>query len=160
MKRSSLIAVLVTVVLLPASDVRSQVTSAAGDKIGQVNFPTSCTPAAQGHITRGVAMLHSFWLDAAVKEFTEAARLDPACGIAGWGLAVAWMGNPLAAPPSARGLKEGALAIDQAKAAGSKTQRERDYVAAIEHIYKDSDKVDHRTRAVAYEKAMEQLSAR
>ena len=57
--------------------------------------------------------------------------------------------EPTAPPPSAR-----------ARAAGAKSQRELDYIAAIEVFYKDHDKVEHRTRAVAYEKAMEQLSAR
>jgi tetratricopeptide (TPR) repeat protein len=160
MKRISLTVVLIAAVLLPASAAMPQVTGAAGERIGQVNFQTSCTPAAHAHFTRGVAMLHSFWLDAAIKEFTEAMQVDPTCGIAGWGVAMAWMGNPLAAPPSARGLKEGALAIEKAKTIGSKTPREREWVAAIEHIYKDSDKVDHRTRALAYEKAMEQISTR
>ena len=160
MKHVSLTIVFIAAVLLPASTALTQVTGAAGDKIGQVKFQTSCTPEAHAHFTRGVAMLHSFWLDAAVKEFEEAGRLDSTCGIAGWGVAMAWMGNPLAAPPSARGLKEGSFAIEKAKTIGSKTQREREWVAAIEHIYKDADKVDHRTRAVAYEKAMEQLSAR
>jgi tetratricopeptide (TPR) repeat protein len=160
MMRMSLTAVLIVALLLPPSIAVPQVTSAPGDKLGKVNFPTSCTPAAQAHFTRGVAMLHSFWLDTAVKEFTEAAQVDSTCGIAGWGAAMAWMGNPLAGPPSARGLKEGAATIEKAKTMGSKTQRERDYVAAIELIYKDADKTDHRTRTVAYEKAMEQLSAR
>ena len=160
MKRIALTTALIAAVLLPASTALAQVTGATGDQLGQVSFQTSCTPAAQAHFTRGVAMLHSFWLDAAIKEFTEAGRVDPPCGIAGWGIAMAWMGNPLAAPPSARGLTEGGLAIEKAKAVGSKTQREREWVAAIEHIYKDADKVDHRTRALAYEKAMEQLSAR
>ncbi len=160
MKHVSLTIALIAAVLLPASSALPQVTSAAGEKIGQVNFQTSCTPEAHAHFTRGVAMLHSFWLDAAIKEFNEAGRVDPTCGIAGWGGAMAWMGNPLAAPPSARGLKEGALAVEKAKTVGSKTQREREWVAAIENIYKDADKVDHRTRALAYEKAMEQISAR
>lgn len=160
MKHISLTIVLIAAVLLPASTSLSQVTGAAGDQLGQVNFQTSCTPAAQAHFTRGVAMLHSFWLDAAIKEFTEAAQVDPTCGIAGWGAAMAWMGNPLAAPPSARGLKEGGFALEKAKTMGSKSQREREWVAAIENIYKDADKVDHRTRALAYEKAMEQISTR
>src|SRR6266508_2957537 len=160
MTRLSLTAALLVALLLPVSATVAQVTGAAGDKLGKVNFQTSCTPPAQAHFTRGVAMLHSFWLDAAIKEFTEAAQVDPTCGIAGWGVAMAWMGNPLAAPPSARGLKEGWAAVEKAKTIGSKTQRERDWVAAIEIIYKDADKVDHRTRATAYEKAMEQLSAR
>jgi tetratricopeptide (TPR) repeat protein len=160
MKRIPLIATLVVTLSMPASVALSQVTGAATERLGQVTFQTSCTPIAQAHFLRGVAMLHSFWLDAAIKEFTEAAQVDPTCGIAGWGVAMAWMGNPLAAPPSPRGLKEGWAAVEKAKTIGSKTQREREWVAAIEHIYKDADKIDHRTRAAAYEKAMEQLSAR
>jgi hypothetical protein len=46
------------------------------------------------------------------------------------------------------------------KLAGAKTQRERDYIAAIETFYNDADNLDHRTRALAYEKAMDQLQAR
>jgi len=41
--------------------------------------------------------------------------------------------------------------------AGAKTQRERDYkrdyIAAIETFYRDADKLDHRTRALAYERS-------
>src|SRR5439155_739737 len=36
--------------------------------------------------------------------------------------------------------------------------RGRDYIAAIATFYTDADKVDHKTRAVAYEKAMEALA--
>jgi hypothetical protein len=161
MKHVPVVFVIAIALLLPASVAQTQqVTGAATESLGKVSFQTSCTPVAQSHFLRGVAMLHSFWLDAAIKEFTEAAQVDPSCGIAQWGVAMAWMGNPLAAPPSARGLKEGWAAVEKAKTMGSKTQRERDWVAAIENIYKDADKIDHKTRALAYEKAMEQLSAR
>src|SRR5947209_6605780 len=142
MTRLSLTAVLIVALLLSVSGAVAQVTSADGDKLGKVSFQTSCTPQAQAHFKRGVAMLHSFWLDAAITEFTEAAQVDPTCGIAGWGVAMAWMGNPLAGPPNARGLKEGWAAVDKAKTIGGKTQREREWVAAIENIYKDADKVD------------------
>jgi tetratricopeptide (TPR) repeat protein len=132
----------------------------AAERLGSVQFATSCAPTVQTSFNRAVALLHSFHLDAAVTAFTEVAGADPACGVAQWGIAMAWLGNPLAGPPSARGLKEGWAAVERAKAAGAKTPRERDYIAAIETFYKDTDKVDHRTRALAYEKAMEQISAR
>jgi len=108
MKRIPLVLSLIVALLVPASVALSQVTGAATEQLGKVNFPTSCTPAAQAHFLRGVAMLHSFWLDAAIKEFSEAAQVDNTCAIAGWGVAMAWMGNPLAAPPSARGWSGGA----------------------------------------------------
>ena len=132
----------------------------AAERLGTVRFATSCAPAVHAPFNRAVALLHSFHLNAAVGAFTEVAAADPACGMAQWGVAMAWLGNPLAGPPSARGLKEGWAAVEKAKAAGAKTPREQEYIAAIETFYKDADKVDHRTRALAYEKAMEQIAAR
>ena len=134
--------------------------SNAAERLGTVRFATSCAPAVQTQFNRAVALLHSFHLDAAVTAFTDVAAADPACGMAQWGVAMAWLGNPLAGPPSARGMKEGWAAVEKARAAGAKTPREQAYIAAIETFYKDADRVDHRTRALAYEKAMEQLSAR
>jgi tetratricopeptide (TPR) repeat protein len=132
----------------------------AAERLGTVRFATSCAPAVQSQFDRAVALLHSFHLDAAVGAFTDVAAADPACGMAQWGVAMAWLGNPLAGPPSARGLKEGGAAVEKAKAAGAGSDREREYIAAIETFYKDADRVDHRTRALAYERAMEQIAAR
>ena len=42
---------------------------------------------------------------------------------------------------------------------GVRTEREYDYIAAIALFYKDIETTDHRTRALAYEQAMEQLMA-
>ena len=76
-----------------------------------------------------------------------------------WGIAMShWY--PLWFPPSEAALKAGSEAVAKANAAGPKTEREKAYVAAIAAFYKDYDKVDHKTRAIAYEKAMEQVHAR
>src|SRR3989454_4998011 len=88
------------------------------------------------------------------------AQADPACGIAHWGVGMNLLGNPFGWPPSPKALADGWAAVERAKTAGAKTQRERDYIAAIETFYKDADKIDHRTRALAYRQAMEQLAAR
>jgi|RhiMetdeSRZDD1v2_1073273.scaffolds.fasta_scaffold06053_16 hypothetical protein len=130
----------------------------APERLGKVNFPTSCNPAVQGQFERAVALQHSFAFGEAIKGFNAVAAADPSCGIAHWGAAVAYLGNPLAGPPTPRGLQEGTAAVARAKAAGAKTQREQDYIAAIETFYKDADTVDHKTRALAYEKAMEGLA--
>ncbi len=130
------------------------------EKLGTVSFANSCSPAVQADLARAVALLHSFWFDFAIKGFNDVAQADPSCGIAHWGAAVAWLGNPLAGPPVARGLQEGSAAVARAKATGARTPREQDYIAAIEAFYKDHDKIDHRTRTLAYEKAMEALAAR
>jgi tetratricopeptide (TPR) repeat protein len=150
--------IIVGLATLTAGPARTQGKTA--ERLGMVRFATSCAPAVQPRFDRAVALLHSFHLDAAVGGFTEVAAADPACGMAYWGVAMAWLGNPLAAAPSARGLKEGSAAVEKAKAAGAKTDREREYIAAIEMMYKDADRVDHRARALAYERAMEQIAAR
>ena len=102
-------------------------------------------------------MLHSFWFPQAPKAFAAVIETDPGCAMAHWGIAISQRANPLVGPPDAGALKRGLEAVEKAKAAGAKTQREKDYIAAIELYYKDSDKLDHRTRVLAYEKAMEQL---
>src|SRR6059036_647689 len=132
----------------------------AQDKVGTVHFATSCSAAVQQDFERAVAMLHSFWFSASTSAFSAIAQSDPACGIAHWGVAMNLLGNPFGWPPSEAALKQGWAAVEKAKAAGAKTDRERDYIAAIETFYKDADKLDHRTRALAYEQAMERLSLR
>jgi hypothetical protein len=133
---------------------------AGQEKLGQVAFANTCSPAVQADLNRAVALLHSFWWGVTIKAFNEVAQKDPSCGIAHWGGAMASFENPFVWPPSPKMLSDGAAAVGRARAAGAKSQRELDYIAAIEVFYKDHDKVDHRTRAVAYEKAMEQLAAR
>jgi hypothetical protein len=125
-------------------------------RVGQVHFPTSCNAAAQQQFDRAAAMLHSFWYPEAAKTFAAIGEIDPACAMAQWGVAMSvWY--PLWYPPSEASLKTGAAAVEKARSIGAKTERERDYIEAIGAFYKDWDKSDHRTRAVAYEKAMEQI---
>ena len=133
----------------------------AGDpaKLGKVNFPVSCNQAVQPQFSSAVAMLHSFWYEKASETFAAVTQKDPACGMAYWGIAMTYY-HPIWEAPGPADLKAGAAAAEKAQSVGAKSQRERDYIAAIETFYKDSDKLDHRTRALAYEKAMEQLQAR
>lgn len=158
MKRTSLnrLLVLLTLLVLAVTPWMMAPGSASGsEKLGKVHFPVSCSAPAQAQFDRAVALLHSFWFQESSKAFGAVTQADPSCAMGHWGIAMTWLGNPLAGPPSPKALQEGWAAVEKAKAAGAKTQRERDYIAAIEQFYKDSDKVDHRTRAVAYEKAME-----
>jgi hypothetical protein len=104
-------------------------------------------------------MLHSFWYEKAHDTFADVAQKDPTCGMAYWGIAMTYY-HQIWFPPGPTDLKAGLSALEQAKAAGAKTRREQDYIAAIEAFYKDSDKLDHHARALAYEKAMDQLQGR
>jgi hypothetical protein len=132
-------------------------TMAGAEELGHVHFPTSCTPLAQEKFDRGLAMVHSFVYPDSVNAFTEAAAADPQCGIAYWGIAISHRPNPLILPLSAAALKHGLEAVEKGTAIGAKTEREREWLAAIELYYRDYDKVEQTTRGLAYEKAMEQL---
>ncbi len=127
------------------------------ERLGTVNFAVSCR--SQAEFNRAVALLHSFWFQPADKAFRDIAAKEPSCGMAWWGVAMVMLGNPLAGAPTAQGLKIGLDIVEKAKAAGARTERERAYIAAIEAFYRDGDKVPHRQRALAYEKAMERLAA-
>jgi hypothetical protein len=127
--------------------------------LGTVHFATSCNAEAQKLFDRAMLYQHSFWYRASQREFQDALKVDPACAIAYWGIALSLLWNPHTVPP-AKNLAEGAAALANAKGVGAKTQRERDYIDALSAMYADYDKVDHRTRMRAYTKAMEQLAAR
>ena len=133
----------------------------AGDpsRLGNVSFPVSCAPSVQQEFSSAVAMLHSFWYEKAKETFAAVTEKDPTCGMAYWGIAMTYYHQIWSAPGPAD-LKAGSTFMEKAKLVSAKTQRERDYIAAIEAFYKDSDRVDHGTRALAYERAMEELQAR
>ncbi|HSS20561.1 MAG TPA: hypothetical protein VLL54_10835 [Pyrinomonadaceae bacterium] len=125
-------------------------------QLGRVKFVISCTPKAQQQFNRAVAWLHSFEYEEAERAFAEVAVTDPHCGMAFWGIAMSNY-HPLWAPPSAAELQKGLGAIEKAKAVGARTPREQEYIAAIANFYAEPDKLDHRTRTLAYLNAMEQL---
>src|SRR5215213_7275982 len=50
-------------------------------------------------------------------------------------------------------------AADKAKAVSAKTDREKAFIRAIHTFYSGADKLDHRTRMAAYEKAMAELDS-
>src|SRR5205809_4735225 len=129
-----------------------------GERLGKVSFKTSCTPPAQKEFERAVALLHSFHFPETIKAFSGVPQTDPSCAIAYWGLAVSIRPNPLVGPFDAATLKRGLEAVEKGNAIGAKTERERDWLAAIQEFYKDYDKVDQDTRAKNYEKAMEALA--
>ena len=49
--------------------------------------------------------------------------------------------------------------MEQARATGAKTERERAYIEAVAHLYTDAANTDQRSRVLAYESAMATVSA-
>ncbi|HEY2459980.1 MAG TPA: hypothetical protein VGI16_04200 [Candidatus Acidoferrum sp.] len=146
---------------VPAANatLQHQHSSDEGERVGNVEFLTSCAAAVQPDFNRAVAMLHSFWYQKAAETFATVEKQDPSCGMAGWGVAMSHY-RQLWDPPTPADLKAGWEAVQWAKSAGAKTRRERDYIGAMEVFYGDAAKTDHHTRALAYEESMQQLQAR
>jgi hypothetical protein len=131
----------------------------APEKLGTVHFETSCSAAAQPLVERGVALLHSFWFPEGLRTFNEVLRQDPSCAIAYWGIGVNRLLNPFGGPAAEAALLQGQEAIEKGIAAGAKTERERDYIAAIAAFY-GRDRAPFRERALRYEAAMQKLAAK
>jgi tetratricopeptide (TPR) repeat protein len=128
-------------------------------QLGKVAFDTSCSPVAQAAFERGLGWLHSFEYRRATQSFEEAAASDKRCGIADWGVAMSYY-HPLWDGPTPADLEKGVNAIAEAKAVGAKSEREKDYIDALETFYRNSDRVDLKTRSLAYSDAMQRLHER
>jgi tetratricopeptide (TPR) repeat protein len=127
--------------------------------LGEVDFPTSGSAAAQAHFLRGVALMHSFEYPSARTAFLEAQRLEPGFAMAYWGEAMVynhpvWMEQDGAA---ARAALARLGATPEARAARAPTERERDWLAAVEVLYGAGSK---ESRDSAYAQAMERLAAK
>src|SRR5216684_2973654 len=133
---------------------------AAEERLGEVNLPISCSPAAQQQFNRGLAMQHSFFFPETVKAFTAIAEQEPSCAMAYWGIAISQRPNPLVGPFPGDVLKRGWEAIEKARAASQKTEREIAWIEALAAYYQDYATVPQQKRTANYEAAMARLSAR
>jgi hypothetical protein len=124
---------------------------------GTVHFPVTCTPVAQQRFDEAIGRLHSFFFPETVKAFNAVLQVDPDCAMAYWGLAISQLPNPLIGPFDDATMKRGLGFMDKAKAAKTQSPRERDYIAALDVFYRNYDKIDNRTRLIAYEHAMGDL---
>ena len=127
------------------------------EQLGTVHFPVSCAASVQKPFERGVALLHSFWYEEAEKQFAEIATDDPGCAMAHWGVAMS-LWHQLWNHPNAATKKRGLAELKKAQSLHPRTDRERDYIAALRAYY--GKRGDHEQRAKAYSAAMEQVYRR
>lgn len=130
------------------------------EKLGEVNFPVSCDAATQKEFNRAMALFHSFWFDPAKNSFAKVLEHDRECGMAHWGIAIMSMGNPFTWPSNPNAAKAGAPAAAEAQRVGAKSERERDYIAALSTFFKDWQTTEFRPRALAFENAMESVATK
>lgn len=127
----------------------------AGERLGSVSFPTTCSPATHPTFDRAVALLHSFQYEEAENGFSDIIQREPNCAMAYWGEAMS-LYHQLWDHPDAETLKKGRAELQKAAELHAKSAREREYIAAAAVFFQDSG-LDYASRATAYSKAMEQL---
>jgi hypothetical protein len=137
-------------------------THEAGDaaRLGTVSFVTTCAPAVQPRFERAVAMLHSFWFNAADSAFLSIQRDDPTCAMAYWGTALTRMGNPMtrAAPQPALFAEGHAAARKASELSANASHREQMYIGAALAYY-EPDGRDHLARMASLEESLSALQA-
>jgi tetratricopeptide (TPR) repeat protein len=144
---------MLTAALLLAAQMEMHDHAHHDERLGTVSFASSCSATVQPMITRGVALLHSFWYEESEKTFRAAAAADARCGIAWWGVAMSNYHQVWPTPYSPAELKRGIEAAQKAKSVGAKSERERMYIDAIDAFFKEQNRQ-------AYESAMELLVAK
>jgi hypothetical protein len=126
------------------------------EKLGTVNFATSCAPSVAQQFNRSVALLHSFAYSASEEAFRGVASSDPHCAMAHWGIAMS-LYHELWSPPSAAELRVGETEVEQASHLDA-SPREKLYIAAVAAYYRNSEHVAPQARAKAYETAMAEVA--
>ncbi len=119
--------------------------------VGDVNFLSSCEPAAAGLIERGVGLLHHMMYAEASFVFNMADDRDPDCALAYWGQAMAII-NPLwPNVPSAEDFERGQYFVRRSTEVGAKDNRELGYLATTKAYFElgHSAKEQDRLRAFA-----------
>lgn len=153
------VALVAGVQALAVAATPAEVQSLMEGRGGDVHLPVSCGEEVQPRFDAALAALHSFWYGQALKEFTAIADAHPDCAMAQWGIAMSvW--NQIWAPPRPDNLRKGRGAIEKARAAGSKSAHEQDYIDTLATFYADYEKLDHRTRVRAYTVKMEEMARR
>ncbi len=111
-------------------------------EVGDVAFASSGAAAAQAPFLRGLALLHNFEYDDAAEQFRKAQAIDPGFAMAYWGEAMTsthpvWQEQDAGA---ARAALQRLGSTPAARLAKAPTEREKDYLRAVEVLYGAGDK--------------------
>jgi tetratricopeptide (TPR) repeat protein len=128
------------------------------ERLGTVRFPVSCAVGTQAAFDRGVALVHDFWYEEARNQFERIEKSDPGCAMAHWGVAMSSF-HQIWDRPDAASRELGWKEMQAAEALPVKTEREKDYVAALAEFFKPGTE-EYPARIAAYSEAMGKLYAK
>jgi len=129
---------------------------AYAQELGSIDFPTSGNAAAQPLFIKGVLLMHSFEYDDAREAFVEAQKADPGFAMAYWGEAMTF-NHPVwqrTSPDLAKAALAKLAATPDARRAKAPTEKEKDWLGAIERLFGNGDKL---ARDLAYADAMKRM---
>ena len=121
---------------------------------------TTRSPLAQKYFDQGLRLCYAFNHDEAIRAFREAARLDPSCAMAHWGVAFA-LGPNVNFPVDPPREKEAFAEVGKARARAARaTARERAWIEALSKRYSGDPKADLKALDQAFADAMGNLAAK
>jgi hypothetical protein len=123
------------------------------ERLGSVNFPTSCSVTVKPAFDRALALLHSFAYTASEQAFRDVAARDPRCAMAHWGIAMSHY-HELWEPPVGTELSEGAAQALKAAELPAGSARERQFIDAVNIYYRDAGRDSPTVRAQRYARSM------
>jgi tetratricopeptide (TPR) repeat protein len=124
------------------------------DGLGKHTRPVSETKDAQAYFDQGLAFLYAFNHDEAIRAFEQAAKLDPDCAMAYWGVAIS-NGGHINKPNVDPDREKAALAaLKKAEAAKTATEADRALIAAQGKRFADPPPKDRAELNAAYTAAM------
>jgi tetratricopeptide (TPR) repeat protein len=129
------------------------------DGLGPYSRPvTTASATARRYFNQGLGFYHGFNHGAAIRAFQEAAKADPKCAMAHWGIALAngpHINFPLVPPPAAEAAwKELQLAQQNAEKA---SPVEKALIDALGHRYANPQPEDRKPLDEAYATAMREV---
>ena len=130
--------------------------------LGNHHHPVSTrSPEAQRFFDQGLALIYAFNHDEAARSFRRAAELDPALGMAFWGLALAVGPNYNEAQVDPERVKAAVDAVGRARSLAARApEAERAYIEALAARFSPDPGADFKRLARAYADAMKELARR
>jgi len=142
---SAAMTILLAIAIMAAAEPAAAQSPQLSD-FGQVSFANSGSPAAQEPFLRGLGALHDFEWDSAADNFRKAQTMDPNFAMAYWGEAMShndgihFQQNTEAG----RAVLNKLASTLEGRLAKCGTERERDYMRAIEALYNAPGTKDER----------------
>jgi len=153
-------AVLLIVLFTGRTDIaQCQMHQHAGDTLGVVDFPVSCTGPARMEFNAAMTLLHHMTYPQARQKFESIAAHDSGCAMAYWGIAMTLFQPVWPTRPGPDNLRRGWELIQRATALNPPTEREQMLIAATAAFFRDPESADYWKRIHAWADDMEHCYA-